>query len=351
MAIITPTQLVTEKVVNGVKLTWTDNSDNEYGFEVWSSLSGGTYALIATTARNITTYTHVCADGNDRMYKVRAKGARFLTDFTASVGYVALEAELQTYITGLTTPLSEGQKILLNNFILALKTGLSITNLSDYFDTMYIRAGETEESSLKNLVSDAYHATLVGTPAPTFVPFEGFTGDGAHGYINCNWNIANNKVRFTQNNCGYGIYIRNDVDENKVVSGGGRLGVAGLKLSARVSNIASFWINDHVADYHGFANTDSRGMYIITRDALQYNKVYAYKNKTSPELTHSGTNNSEALMNQNFYEMCYYYTTPQLFSTHQIAFTFTSKFVSTADRDVIVDAIEAYMDANGKGVI
>lgn len=82
MALIAPSNLVTEKLANGVKLTWDDNSTGEYGFEIYTSLSGGAFTLLTTTAANITTYTHVCTDGDDRMYKVRAKGSKNLSDYT-----------------------------------------------------------------------------------------------------------------------------------------------------------------------------------------------------------------------------------------------------------------------------
>ena len=79
------------------------------------------------------------------------------------------EAELTTYITGLTTPLSSAQLLRLNTLIKTIKTRLSISALSEAFDTIYVLAGETSESSLKNLVKDAHHCTAVN--APTFTQY------------------------------------------------------------------------------------------------------------------------------------------------------------------------------------
>ena len=88
-----------------------------------------------------------------------------------------VEPEVTAYIDGLTTPLSSGQLTALNTFVKALKDGLSITLLSEVFDVMYILAGETEESSLRNLIKRAHDAEAVNSP--TFTTLEGFTGDAS----------------------------------------------------------------------------------------------------------------------------------------------------------------------------
>jgi hypothetical protein len=103
-------------------------------------------------------------------------------------GGTSLNAETVTYITGLTTPLSSGQVTLIDTFVTSLKTGLSITTLDEVFDVMYILAGETAESSLRNLIKNDHHATAVNSP--TFTALEGFTGDGLTKYINTNYNLG-----------------------------------------------------------------------------------------------------------------------------------------------------------------
>ena len=59
--------------------------------------------------------------------------------------------KLQPTLRGLTTPLSSGQIDKLNTFVAALKSGLSISALSDAFDVMYVLANETAEAGLKTL--------------------------------------------------------------------------------------------------------------------------------------------------------------------------------------------------------
>ncbi|RAW01343.1 fibronectin type III domain-containing protein [Pseudochryseolinea flava] len=60
-----------------INLTWTDNSNNETGFEISrSASSNGTYVLIATTGPNTTSYAHTgLAPGSTHYYKIRAISA------------------------------------------------------------------------------------------------------------------------------------------------------------------------------------------------------------------------------------------------------------------------------------
>ncbi len=57
-----------------INLSWTDNSANETGFEIWRKTgAGGTYSAIDTVAANVTTYANTGLDGNTTYYyKVRA---------------------------------------------------------------------------------------------------------------------------------------------------------------------------------------------------------------------------------------------------------------------------------------
>lgn len=74
--VIRPADLFAETVLetNKVKLTWSDRSADETGFQVWRATSyNGTYSQIATTAANTFTYTDATASSNTRyFYKVRS---------------------------------------------------------------------------------------------------------------------------------------------------------------------------------------------------------------------------------------------------------------------------------------
>jgi fibronectin type 3 domain-containing protein len=70
-----PTNLAASVAKNGqVTLTWTDNSNNETGFQVERSTDGSTFAVIATTAANATSYRDSNAvNGQRYYYRVCAK--------------------------------------------------------------------------------------------------------------------------------------------------------------------------------------------------------------------------------------------------------------------------------------
>jgi hypothetical protein len=91
-----------------------------------------------------------------RVKAVSAAGTSYSQEFVQKTNSVA---EVVTYTTGLTTPLSAGQIAKLNTLVLSLRSGLGISLLSDAFDVLYLFAGETSESSLRNLVKNANHAT------------------------------------------------------------------------------------------------------------------------------------------------------------------------------------------------
>ena len=75
--LIRPADLFTETMLQSdkIKLTWSDRSNNEAGFEIWRSTSySGPYVLVSTTAPNITNYTDVGLTPNTKYYyEVRGK--------------------------------------------------------------------------------------------------------------------------------------------------------------------------------------------------------------------------------------------------------------------------------------
>jgi len=74
--VIRPSDLFAETFLqkDRIKLTWSDRSNNETGFQIWrSTTSNGSYSLITTTAANISTYINAGLSSNVRyFYKVRA---------------------------------------------------------------------------------------------------------------------------------------------------------------------------------------------------------------------------------------------------------------------------------------
>lgn len=255
------------------------------------------------------------------------------------------EEELNTYITGLTTPLSTGQKNNLNTLVVDLKTATGVTVLSDAFDYIRILAGETSESSLKNLVKNAHHGTLHGATPPSFAQFEGFTGDGSTGYIDSHYNTLTEKSAMAQDNISMFVYSRTNVSANQTEIG--NVGATdGTYLMYRYTN----------AIYHALnSGSGARGTVCNPTTGLLFGTRV---NGTKEEYTLNGTLHddltvsSKAPLSLNIYECATNNLgTAIQFSTKQLAITGVGRGFTLQERIDITTAFEKYMDANGKGVI
>lgn len=263
------------------------------------------------------------------------------------------EPEVTAYIAGLTTPLSSGQIEKLNTFVAAIKTGLGISALSDAFDVFRIYAGETAESSLKNLVKDANHATAVNSP--TFTQYEGFTGNGTSSYIEENWNGRTaDAVRYSLNSASYGMCIRilDRLGTNKFAGGvysttddGGAENA--LRISHFNSSTLYLAINNSVQS-DSITNQDYyKGIIILSRISNTTINQYIDKNKTVRDVA------STNIPNQGLISLARRTGdgTVGFYSISQVSAMFLGKALSDAEANIVTDAIEAYMDSNGKGVI
>ncbi|RFS19562.1 T9SS C-terminal target domain-containing protein [Chitinophaga silvatica] len=77
---------VTVNNYSKLNLTWTDNSNNETGFEIYrSTSSNGTFNIVATTAANVTAYTDTALNASTAYYyKIRAIGQFGESAFTST---------------------------------------------------------------------------------------------------------------------------------------------------------------------------------------------------------------------------------------------------------------------------
>ena len=236
--------------------------------------------------------------------------------------------ELIAYTAGLTTPLSSDQLYRLTDFVKALKTGLSITNLSDAFDVMYVLGGETSESSLRNLVDNAHHATLINSPS--FNVYEGFTGNGVNSYIDTNYNALTEADNLSINNASYGCYLNNDI----AGADAPEIGVAGTGNLHLYSSFTDnkMYIRIHSTTFDSFANTDRSGMFIGSRTASNVQVLYKDKG------LNNGTKASAAIANLNVS----FLRSGNTYSRNQIAFGFTGRGLTSGEVGVITDAFETY---------
>lgn len=210
-------------------------------------------------------------------------------------------------------------------------------------DEIILLARHNSGDSLRRLKHPTSVATVHGASPPVFTPYEGYQGTGA-GYVDTGFNLSTHGVNYTLNDASEGGYIRNNVAE------------AGYAWGSRVStNYSSFqprsaanssWYYINAATSEGVANSDSRGLYVITR--INANLNYYYKNGTPT----SGTDVSTAIPNTNVFLFCYNNNgTPTSYGTNQLAIWFAGKGLTQTNVNNIMNALETYLDSYGKGVI
>ena len=264
---------------------------------------------------------------------------------------ISAETELTTYITGLTTPLSTATLKKINDYIKADKIAMgAVANLSDAKDIDMILAGETAESSLKNLVLNDFHATAVN--APTFTAFEGFTGDGISSYLAVDYTPSVDGNTYLLDSAHFGLYFRVvDRGSNKfhgcysTTDDGGannRIVIGNAGAADRIAYALNGRLETDV-----IINSDTFFYCIIRRlvgtdHILSLNKVH----ESHPETSTKRPNQALTVLARRSDD-----TTVGLFNISQVSHITVGKGLSEAESNAQVDAFEAYMDSNGKGII
>jgi len=271
--------------------------------------------------------------------KQESTGASILSWVGQVVTNYVHTPEVSTYIDGLVTPLSDGQLALLNNFILTLKAGLSITNLSDAFDVMYILAGETAESSLRNMVKRLHDAVAVNSPV--FVPYEGFSGDGLSATIDTNYNFIDNKVNASVSSHAFGLYSRLDALSNTadIITDTTTTSGWDQRLYMKLVDGRTRGMSFSGSSFYANNPNPSTGLYSISRVA--YNLTLINRNGTNLGTSVAGSGIITATPNTIIY----------LLDGRQYAFYYYSRGLTEEEMGYLFIPFEAYMDSNGRGVI
>jgi hypothetical protein len=247
------------------------------------------------------------------------------------------DSDLLTYINGIVTPLSDNQLTLLNNFIVGIKLDLGIENLSDFFDFIYILAGETEETSRRNLVSRNYDLTL--SNSPTFTQFEGYYANGTQ-YLLTNYIPSVHGVNYTRYNGAIGVYNRSvPLNEIRYSMGSVVLPYSLIRMNGYTSfrgavNTGSMATKTFTGNPEGIysAIRYADGDQIVCKNAIAYNSPYVTTGVSAIGLRLLGCATSSPYIGQQ-------------------SFAYISKSLTLTQLGYLINRIEAYMDAHGKGVI
>ena len=213
-------------------------------------------------------------------------------------------------------------------------------------DVFYLFAQTTNgagEALINWKLPGSFDATAFNAPA--FVALEGFTGDGASAYIDCNWNPATNGINYTLNDGMIGLYSRTNLAESNQDAGvivGGDL----IQIRLRSATDAAAWaVNDDGTE--GVAGeTDSRGLYIIQRTGV--NAREGIRNLAAWGIDVRAVS---GIPSGNMYVLARNNGGDEEWSGKQISFFFAGASLSAGERTNLQNAIETYMYSNGKGVI
>ena len=168
--------------------------------------------------------------------------------------------------------------------------------------------------------------------------------------IRTNYNPSSNGIRFTLDNSSFSLYSRTDrVVHAYKFHGTLDTGVGSLYLmlyrefAIRNQRVA---INSTGYNNYNTGVQSSQGIYTALRNTNT--NVYIDINKT----TFSITRDSTARPNRELYLLVLNNNgTLQYYDDVQLAFCFLGRYFTPIELNNRIDIIEAYMDANGKGVI
>lgn len=290
------------------------DTDSDWTKQAGWTITGGKAVATATTGSMFQTAV--------------ASGKTYQTTYTISE-YSAGTIRIQIGNTNGTTRSANGTY---TEILLSAGTGVLFDGLAEF-------TGKIDNV----IVKEWTNATAYNSP--TFTALEGFTGDGSSAYIDCNWNPSACGSQYTQNSGNGGIYIRNNIDENKYVFGVND-GSNYLRLQPRNSGNAAWSINDNGTNDTG-ANTDSRGLFIVNRTASDARAAY----RNNSELAND-SQASTGLPNKNVFVLATDNNGEAAsYCTDQASFFCAGVELNNTDRTNLLNAIETYMDSNEKGVI
>lgn len=230
-------------------------------------------------------------------------------------------------------------RIIIDKFI---SRPLVNTGISSTLDRFWLPATEVEQNGTISVLNPSSTAlTLVNTP--TWVQYQGWTGNGTTQYVDTNYNPATNGVYFVQDNGSHGVYIRtNTAAGDKIEMGHRNLLAKFSNITARYTgDIISCPVNSDLTGIIGGANTDARGLISGVRTVST--SYSSYKNGA---LVDTDTANSVALFSANYYVFCR--------NTDGVATSFSDRQISAAfvgagsiNQLMMYNIIQGYMTALG----
>ena len=270
-------------------------------------------------------------------------GAYLNAYFNGAKRKAAFPTEVKIYNESLTTSLSTLELNRLSRFVNRIKSGWGVSDLSEVADGIYIRSGETQESSLKNLVDPTQDSTSVNDPIWT--KDEGFYMNGSSQYLRVGL-TPSTMTRYSLNDAGFAIYTRSRPN-SEVRAFAGSLETVGKFNQIVPAYNTEFTIavngTSHVAENYTF----DKGMYAAFRDDSTNTRGYINSIKKI-----IGTNSAVSLIDKEFYEGARNLNnSPGAYYEGFISFSYYGKTLTESEYLVMLRAYELYQREKSKGIL
>jgi hypothetical protein len=195
-------------------------------------------------------------------------------------------------------------------------------------------------SSKMNWINDTYNCVTYNSPS--FTIDQGFTGNGLNTRIDTGFQpLYSGPV----NNSSYGFYSRTNVDENRIDMSNMNSSGSGTLMMSRSGNTFKGRINTAAGTEISVPNTDSIGLFTMSRESSTLVKSYKNKIKIDESTTlATGSGSGTITIGCGVYYHGFNY-----FSTKQYSFAFASNngITETDVTDIYDVFVDGYLNSIG----
>ena len=220
-----------------------------------------------------------------------------------SAVHPTFSSEALAIFASMTTPPTTARKIIINNFVVSLKSSGVWAGL----DVLYLLAAADSQAAIINWKNPGtFNAIAVSSPA--FVADRGFTGDGATSRLRTQYAPSTNGINFTLNDASYWLFSLTSAAIG--ASDIGNTTNPRASMSVRNADNITARLNDAAADSR--ANLDGKGWYGAQRRGFADKRLW----KDGTQQGAAFTTNSTGLPTQ---EQWICGSNSGIFSSRQIA--------------------------------
>lgn len=262
-----------------------------------------------------------------------------LTGLAGKTGAAGFLAETETLVAAMTTAPSAARKIVINDFIKALKDG----GVWDQLDLLYVLAAHDSQAARLNWKNPGtYTASVGGTP--TFTTDSGYAPTAGTHYLDTGWDASNNGVNFTQNDACVFARSNNNTrfdaggifGNNYSVSGTGAVYINPWNASI---NTVSHGINSSATNT--FSPGNASGLFLLNRTASGNYDIYRENSSLGNQATASN-----ALSAVDF-RILTQGAPPDFANRREVSLAGCGGSLDSTARTALYDGFEAYRTALG----